>query len=65
MVWGLVSVEFGEEGGEVDLDGGVGDAEDVVFGLDEAAGGGDIGEALPGVDGPDVPNAEAGVVVDA
>lgn len=61
----LVFVEFGEEGGEVDLDGGVGDAEGVVFGLDEAAGGGDVGEALPGVDGPDVLDAELGVVVDA
>ena len=61
----LVLVELREEGGKVDLDGGVGDAEDVVFWLEEAAGGGEVGETLPGVDGPDVLDAEAGVVVDA
>ena len=61
----LVFVEFREEGKEVDLNGGVRDAQDVVSRLDEAAGRGDIGEALPRVDGPDVLRAEAGVVVHA
>ena len=50
--------------GEGDGDGGTGDAEDAVEGLEKALGGGEPAATLPGVDGPDVLNAEAGVVVD-
>ncbi len=61
----LSFVQFGEEVGEADGDGGVGDAEGAVLRLQEALGGGEPAAALPGVDGPDVLHAKTGVVVDA
>lgn len=61
-VAGLFAGEFGEEGGEVEVDGGVGDGELGGVDLEQASGGVGVGDALAGVDDPEVLDAHAEVV---
>ena len=55
-------VEGGEEGGQVDVDFGVGDGEAVGGELEEAFAGVDVGDAILGIEQPKIGDAHAGVV---